>query len=206
MLRLATIALALIALIAAGCGDDDEDPAQTTTSPAQTESTGSPTDTKTTAGESDPGQTDDGGGGEGTIARAEFIRRADKVCAGARAQIVQNGQQIGEALRDASKGKTAAAEYFRAAARLTGLSAEAADDAIAQLEALPDPDSRKDALDRYLAGTRAQAANLHGQAEALKKRDQAAVARLNQKATKTSAQLAAASKDFGFQVCGNPRA
>jgi hypothetical protein len=194
MLRLATFAFMLAALTGAGCGDDEDDSGQP--APSQGEST----TTTETAAQREP-KTDDG-----TISKSEYNARADPICRAARAELAGNGREIADAQRDASEGKITPSEYFEEAARLEGESAKAGAEAAAELQALPSPSSGQEALDRYLAGVQLQADNLKKQAEALGQRDQAEVARLNQKATLTSARLAEASKEFGFHVCGNPDA
>jgi hypothetical protein len=210
MPRLAAVLLTAFAVAAAGCGgdDDSDERAMSSGSQAQPDSVGMSGDhaeTSTTADE-DKANGDGGSGGGDAIPKSEYIAKADPICRDAREEIGRNGQEIAEAVHDAQQSKISPAEYFKEAARLTGESAKAAEVAIAKLEDITPPASGQDALQRYLAGTHLQADNLAKQADALAKRDQAEVARLNRKSVQTSAGVAKASHEFGFHVCGNPRA
>jgi hypothetical protein len=207
------LVLALIALLAVGCGGDDDDGADsgTTAQTAQTETT--PGGSATTGGEdadsTNQGDDEQGGGGkngaqgaEGALGRAAFIRRADKICAAARTELAEKGQGIAALARRAQIGKLEPDDYFRMSAKLTAESAAAGDRAVDQLEELPRPESRRDALERYLTATRDQVDYLFEQAQATRDGDQQEIARLNAVTTRTSRRVRAAATEYGFKVCG----
>jgi hypothetical protein len=209
------LVLALAALIAAGCGGDDDDDggeAGTTATPTQAETT--PGATETTGGDSttssedstkgkgdddaDDAQDDDGG----SLTRAAFIRRADKICGEVRPELAAKGQEIAALARRAQAGELKPDEYFEKAADLVEDSYRAADAAVDQLEDLPRPEERREALDRYLAATRDQVDYLQDQAEVTRDGDQQEASRLNAVSNRTDQRVRAAAAAYGFKVCG----
>jgi hypothetical protein len=206
------LVLALAALIAAGCGGDDDDDggdSASSTSVVQTETAQTETSPggSDTTGEQDDSVSggDDGNGsqsGDGSLTRAAFIRRADKICGEVRPELATNGQKIAALARRAQTGKLKPDDYFRMSAELVEESAKAADGAVDQLEDLPRPEDGRAALERYLAATRDQVDYLYDQAEATRDGDQQEAARLNAVSNRTSARVRAAAGDYGFRVCG----
>ena len=201
------LVLALAALIAAGCGGDDDDDAGesgTTPSAVQTETTSGDTDT-TGDGDDTGGADDDGDDAKdagGSLTRAAFIRRADAICADVRPVLAEKGQEIAALARQAQTGKLKPDEYFEKSAKLVEESAQAADGAVSELEDLPRPEARREALERYLAATRDQVDYLMDQAEATRDGDQQEAARLNAVSNRTSQRVSSAASDYGFKVCG----
>ena len=198
------LVLALAALIAAGCGGDDDDAGESGTSPTAVQTETTPGDTDTTGDDSKPADDDgDGGqGGGGSLTRAAFIRRADAICAEVRPVLAEKGQAVAALARRAQAGELKPDEYFEKSAKLVEESARAADGAVSELEDLPRPEARREALERYLAATRDQVDYLMDQAEATRDGDQQEAARLNAVSNRTSQRVSSAASDYGFKVCG----
>ena len=210
MARITTLVLALVALLAAGCGGDDDDNGDSAAPATQTQAQTAPAETTPGGGDDadtgpDRGTPGSRGGSadeNGGLTRAEFIERADRICGAVRREIGDNGAKITRLAISAARGKTDPKVYYRDSAKLTEASAEAAGGAVDRLEALPRPTSRRDALERYLAAARDQVEYLADQAEALAQRDQAQIAKLNQVTARTGKRVRAAAHQYGFEVCG----
>src|SRR5688572_10147447 len=177
------LVLALAALIAAGCGGDDDDAGESGTTPTAVQPETTPGGTDTTGDGDDTGGTDDDGDDAkdagGSLTRAAFIRRADAICADVRPVLAERGQEIAALARQAQTGKLKPDEYFERSAKLIEESAQAADGAVSELEDLPRPEARREALERYLAATRDQVDYLMDQAQATRDGDQQEAARMN---------------------------
>ena len=201
------LVLAVGALIAAGCGgDDDDDGGEAGTTPSATQVETTPGDTDTTGGEDSTGDDSGGGYGQddsgGSLTRAAFIRRADTICAEVRPVLAEKGQEIAALARRAQTGDLKPDDYFAQSADLVEESAQAADGAVDQLEDLPRPEARREALERYLAATRDQVKYLMDQAVATRDGDQQEAARLNAVSNRTSQRVEKAATEYGFKVCG----
>jgi hypothetical protein len=207
------LVLALTALIAAGCGGDDDDDGgesgttpstvQTETTPGGADTTSDDEDSANDEGSSSPDdEGDDPEGGDGSLTRAAFIRRADALCAEVRPVLAEKGQEIAALARRAQTGKLKPDEYFEKSAKLIEDSAQAADGAVSQLEDLPRPKARRGTLERYLTATRNQVDYLLEQSEATRDGDQQEIARLNAVSNRTSQRVRDAATAYGFKVCG----
>jgi hypothetical protein len=215
MARIAYIVLLALALGLGACGGDDEQdgsggssgnsaaPADGTSGRAQSDET-----TTATGADGDPdsdaGGSDGGGSAEGEQppTRADYVKRADAICSRARHEIGERGDQVAELVQQAQKRKITAQEYYRRTSSLTARSAEIARDAVGELKALPKPDSRREALQRYLDASAEQAQTLGKQAQAQGRGDGDVVGRLNAQLQRTGARTRAAATEFGFHSCG----
>lgn len=202
-------ALVLLALVLAGCGGDDDGNGAADASPSasQEQTTAGEADASgegSAAGEEAGGSTGGDGstGDDADLTRAQYITRADQICTQVRRELADGGERVAALARRAAQGKVDPETYYRESARLTEASADAAGDAVDELEALPRPDSRRDALERYLVATRQQVEYLADQADALADRDQAQIAKLNAVTARTGERVRAAARDYGFKVCG----
>jgi hypothetical protein len=205
---LSLLLLALLLALAAGCGDDDGDSGGdqaartgttattgTETEKAETETTG--TETAADGGESGDEDGDGGGGSDGgsgssggsgaRIARADFVRRADRICR-------TTQQQLARDIKPDSNSPSNVTAYTSAVTK--GLR-RAAD----RVEALGTPTSGPSPKE-FLAAERAKLDLIDELGDALKGQDaeklQAVAARASRAANKTRRL----GKAQGFKVCG----
>ena len=210
MLRLSILAAVLVLL--AGCGGDDDgssqDPAP---APAETvagegpdrsapESDAAPGDT--TAAGPPRAMDDDSAGEPEAVSRTEYIREADRICADVRKDLGAEGRKLQDVLQKLAARKIGKREYYRLSGDLTERFAELVRAAVDRIERLPRPKERRDALDDYLAATRAQSRLFAEQAEVQRRGDVQASAEVNRRLARAAARTRAAARRFGFRTCG----
>jgi hypothetical protein len=199
-----------MALVLAACGDDANDDAgggssqPLTTDQAQTapeeDATTSTTETEDGAPKSDGGKEQDAP--ERAPSLAEFIKGADPICKSAQADIARQSAEYRDLTGKLAQGKIERQEYLRRASELTERSGEIAQRAVADLEELALPTSRREAIDAYLQGARTQAEIVTAQGKALREGRTKEIANLNRQIAQASQDTRSAAQRVGFRVCG----
>jgi hypothetical protein len=204
---LGTLILTALALVAAGCGgDDDESSAKTETSKTTAE-TAARTEARTatekadakTSTERDAGgsandasgdQAGDAGGdsgGGGNISRAQFVRRADTICRSTQRRLLREVRPNAKAPADVSTYTTTVTRGFLKAAD--------------EIDALPEPSSGPSPA-AFLAAERTKMKLIGELGNALKGKDAQELQRVAARAQRAASRSAKLGREQGFKVCG----
>lgn len=221
MIRFALVLLVATPLSLGACGDDDDGdeplprvnptPAETAP-PTETGKASEARDSSPHTGDNSPERSKEPDTGDAEQAemgvpptRAEYIARADPICAGAQARVGRLAGQITGLLQRFTRRKIKAGEYYDRTARLTDETVDVVRSTLARLRQLPPPQPTPEILNRYLAATDKQADLLAAQAAGLRRREDGRVNRLQLPLLRAAAEARKNAHAFGFEVCGRPR-
>ncbi len=210
MTRFGVLALAVLTLALMGCGDVADDDAGGGSQPPAADKAQTTAEESGTTAETDAEDDDRGAGGtsegQGSAQEApslaEYIRRADRICRGAQAAIAHRSAEYRKLTAAVAQGKIEREEYLRRAGEQTERSGEIAQRAVVDLKELPQPTSRRDAIEAYLQGAATQSATLTAQGAALRQGDTEELAELNRRIAEASQQTRTAARRVAFRVCG----
>ena len=209
MIRVGALALAMLALALAACGDDDDNGGGSQSGAAdgvETTAGDSETTSGTDAEEGAPDGGGDDGDGDGSDSkppsRAEYIERADRICRKAQLDIARRSAEYRDLGRALSRGSIEQQEYFQRAGALTERSGEIALRAVVDLKELSPPTSRREAIDAYLRGATTQSEILTAQGRALREGRAEEVTELNGRIAEAGQETRSAARRVGFRICG----
>ena len=197
--RTRLVALAVLAVALVGCGGEDDEGDHDPGRRVGTVGTQAHADSETVDARSPDA---DGDVDAGTIAREEYIERADRICREVQARLGGGGAEIRRLVRALARDEIGRREYYRRTAAITADAAQIARRALARLKNLPRPRSRRAALDEYLDLAADVPRLLAAQAALQRKGQVRQVAELTRELASGGARRRAAARRFGFVRCG----
>jgi hypothetical protein len=122
------------------------------------------------------------------------------VCRRAHSQLGTLARQLRDIFTAAAKHRITARQYFAQAGALTARSAEIAQSAVDQLHGLGVP--ADPVVQGYVATAASQARLLATQADAIRRGDRSAIARINGRLVALGRRTMQLARRYGFHVCG----
>jgi hypothetical protein len=139
-----------------------------------------------------------GNGGGSTLSKADYIAKADAICAQKRQQ---RGQLVNEVHNAIASGVNSASDAHRVH-DISNQAADYVDQLASELQALPKPTGDEQILDTLLSTIRAEATDIRHFADAVDSLDASQIRSFGEAADSDGAKAVAIAQGYGFTVCG----
>jgi hypothetical protein len=138
------------------------------------------------------------GGGDGALSKADYIAKADAICAQKRQQ---RSQLVSEVQNAIASGVNSASDAHRVH-DISNQAADYIDQLASELQALPKPTGDEQRLDFLLSTVRAEATDIRHFADAVDSLDQSQIRSFGEAADSDGATAVAIAQGYHFTVCG----